>query len=62
LPSFVGVINATQPDVPSGGSVKQLSVSGTYNKVPASSTNGNLDAYSSYIRFRARRAHATGTN
>ncbi|MCB9582781.1 MAG: hypothetical protein H6717_37425 [Polyangiaceae bacterium] len=58
----ITAINATQPDVPSGSAVKSLSVQGSLHKVPLADTNGNLDAYSSYIRFRARRAHATGVN
>ncbi len=57
----VTVITSTQPDVPkSGGSLTPLSVSGTYNKVPSAQSSGNMDAYSSFLAFRARRAHATG--
>jgi hypothetical protein len=43
-----------------GGSLTPLSVSGTYNKVPSAQSSGNMDAYSSFLAFRARRAHATG--
>lgn len=58
----ITAINPTQPDVPSGGSVTPLSTSGSLNKVPTSQSSGNLDAYSSFMTFRARRAHITGTN
>jgi hypothetical protein len=57
----ITAITPTQPDVPkSGGSLTPLSVQGALNKVPASQTTGNMDAYSTYLQFRARRAHATG--
>jgi cysteine-rich repeat protein len=58
LGCFVGIINATQPDVDNGGTAT-LTL-GTGNKVPASQTDGNLNAYSSYVTFTANRAHATG--
>ncbi len=58
---FVTAINARQPDVPAttGGTVKTLTL-GTGNKVPASQTTGNNDAYSAYMKFDANRAHITG--
>lgn len=57
----VTVINPTQPDVPkAGGSLTALSNQGAVNKVPSAQSSGNMDAYSSFLTFRARRAHATG--
>jgi len=57
----ITAISPTQPDVAkSGGSLTPLSVSGNLNKIPSNQTSGNLDAYSSYLRFHARRVHATG--
>jgi cysteine-rich repeat protein len=53
------VVNPTQPDMPAGTSVQQLSL-GTGNKVPASQIAGNGDAYSAYYTFTANRAHLTG--
>jgi len=57
----VTVINPTQPDVAKpNGSPTPLSTQGSLNKVPSADTDGNLDAYSSFLSFRARRAHVTG--
>ncbi len=50
----------TQPDVAAGGPIQQLTL-GAGNKIPTTQTNNNQDAYSSYLRIRGRRAHATGT-
>lgn len=55
----ITAISRTQPDVNNGGHAP-LTL-GTNNKVPESQTDGNLNAYSSWFRFTARRAHATGT-
>ncbi|MGH7294316.1 MAG: DUF4215 domain-containing protein [Polyangiaceae bacterium] len=55
----VGVITPQQPDVPAGSSVTSLSL-GAGNKVPASQTTGDKDAYSSYLTFAGNRAHFTG--
>ncbi len=49
--------NATQPDVAASGTVKTLTATG--NKVPASQTTGDLDAYSLYATFATNRAHFT---
>jgi cysteine-rich repeat protein len=56
-PICVAVINATQPDVPSGTTVTPL-VLGPNNKVQQ--TAGDLDAYSAFMPFAANRAHFTG--
>lgn len=58
---FVAAINPLQPDVPavSGGTVKTLAL-GAGNKVAASQTTGDLDAYSAYLTFDAKRQHITG--
>jgi cysteine-rich repeat protein len=50
-----------EPDVPAtmGGTVQNLNL-GIGNKVPASMTTGNRDAYSAYMKFDANRAHITG--
>lgn len=54
-------INSTQPDMPKpGGSLTKLANQGALGKIPAADTAGNLDAYSSFLTFRARRAHVTG--
>ena len=53
------MINAQQPDVPAGATVTALSI-GAGNKVPASQSSGNKDAYSSYLTFDGNRAHFTG--
>jgi hypothetical protein len=55
----IPAVNATQPDVPSGATVKALSVGGTLHKV-TQTTAGDKDAYSSYLTFAANRAHFTG--
>lgn len=55
----ISALNPTQPDV-SGSGTKTLSVGGTYNKVQQA-TDGNTNAYSSWLSFHAKRAHATGT-
>jgi hypothetical protein len=56
---FATAVNATQPDVPGGATVRALTL-GAGNKVPTSQITGNVDAYSSYLTFTANRAHATG--
>ena len=55
---LVTAVNPEQPDVPASGSVKTLTFSG--NKIPASQTTGDEDAYSSYLTFTSNRAHFTG--
>jgi cysteine-rich repeat protein len=55
------VIFPTQPDVDHGGPGPLENDPANGNKVPAAMTDGNLDGYSSYFRFRARRVHVTGT-
>ena len=55
----ITAITRTQPDVINGGPTP-LAL-GTNNKVPASQTTGNTNAYSSWFRFTARREHATGS-
>jgi cysteine-rich repeat protein len=61
FPLCVAAINPQQPDVPAmtGGTVKTLTL-GTGNKVPTAQTTGDNDAYSSYMKFDANRAHITG--
>ena len=56
---LVTAINPEQPDVPSGAAINPLAL-GANNKVPASQSTGDLDAYSSYLKFDANRAHFTG--
>lgn len=54
-------INPTQPDVAKpGGSLTKLANQGALNKIPNADVAGNQDAYSSFLAFRARRAHVTG--
>jgi hypothetical protein len=55
----IAAIKPTQPDV-SGSGDKALKVGGTYHKV-TQTTVGNTNAYSSWLSFHAKRAHATGT-
>jgi cysteine-rich repeat protein len=52
-------VNPTQPDVPSGATVQQLTVGGTLNKVQQNVAS-DMDAYSAYLTFTANRAHFTG--
>jgi len=59
FPLCIGAINAQQPDVPAGATVQPLTL-GPGNKVPVSQTNGNNDAYSTYMKFDANRTHITG--
>jgi hypothetical protein len=58
---FVSVVTPSQPDVPAPGSasVRPLSL-GSGNAVPSGQSTGNVDAYSSYFKFDANRAHITG--
>jgi cysteine-rich repeat protein len=58
---FVTLVTPTQPDVPAPGSasVQPLSL-GSGNAVPSNQSTGNADAYSSYFKFDANRAHVTG--
>ncbi|HKO53107.1 MAG TPA: DUF4215 domain-containing protein [Polyangiaceae bacterium] len=58
---FVTLVTPAQPDVPAPGSasVRPLSL-GPGNAVPSSQSTGNDDAYSSYFKFDANRAHITG--
>ena len=58
---FVTVVTPAQPDVPAPGSasVRTLSI-GSGNAVPSDQSTGNEDAYSSYFKFEANRAHITG--
>jgi cysteine-rich repeat protein len=58
---LVAIVTATQPDVPATGSasVRPLSLDAG-NAVPSEQSTGNADAYSSYFRFNANRAHITG--
>lgn len=54
-------INPTQPDVAKpNGKLTALSNQGARNKIPSADTDGNLDAYSAFLAFRARRVHLTG--
>ncbi|MCC6899285.1 MAG: DUF4215 domain-containing protein [Polyangiaceae bacterium] len=54
-------INPTQPDVAKpGGKPTPLSNQGALNKIPDADVAANLDAYSAFLTFRARRAHVTG--
>lgn len=54
------VIFPTQPDVDHGGPWPLEIETANSNKIPASMTDGNLDGYSTYFRFRARRVRITG--
>lgn len=54
----IDVVNPKQPDVPANGTVATLSL-GAGNKVPASQSTGDKDAYSSFIQFDGERAHFT---
>jgi hypothetical protein len=55
-------VNPQQPDVPgTDGDIDVLTLSGANNKVASSQTTGNDDAYSSYFKFDANRAHITGS-
>ena len=58
---LVNVVTPTQPDVPAPGStsVRPLAL-GAGNAVPSGQSTGNEDAYSSYFKFDANRAHITG--
>lgn len=58
---FVTVVTPAQPDVPAveNASVRPLSI-GSGNAVPSEQSAGNQDAYSSYFKFSANRAHITG--
>jgi cysteine-rich repeat protein len=56
---LVTSINPSEPDVPAGATVKNLTL-GANNKVPTTQTTGNKDAYSSYLSFTANRSHLTG--
>jgi len=58
---FVTLVTPSQPDVPAPGSasVHPLSL-GSGNAVPSAQSSGNDDAYSSYFKFDANRAHITG--
>jgi cysteine-rich repeat protein len=55
------IVLPTQPDVDHGGAGTLMNDPNHLNKVPSSATAGNLDGYSSYFRFRARRVQVTGT-
>jgi cysteine-rich repeat protein len=54
------VVNPTQPDVPASGSTAQTLSLGANNKIPASQTSGDKDAYSAFMTFTGNRAHFTG--
>lgn len=55
------VVTATQPDVPGiGGAAVHTLTLGSGNAVSSNQTIGNTDAYSSYFKFDANRAHVTG--
>jgi cysteine-rich repeat protein len=54
----VTIVSPTQPDVDNGG-VANLRNEGPLNKIPRAQTDGNLNAYSAYFRYRLRRVHAT---
>jgi cysteine-rich repeat protein len=58
---YITAINASpKPDV-AGNGVSTLSVdTANKNKVPASQSNGNTNAYSAYFTFKANRTHITG--
>lgn len=58
---FVTLVTPSQPDVPVPGSaaIRPLSL-GAGNAVPSGQSTGNEDAYSSYFKFDATRAHITG--
>ena len=58
---LVNVVTPAQPDVPAPGSasVRPLSL-GSGNAVPSGQSTGNEDAYSSYFKFDANRAHISG--
>ncbi|NRA33046.1 MAG: hypothetical protein HRU17_06860, partial [Polyangiaceae bacterium] len=64
---FITLIDPTLPDVPRpGGSILALvrdeDLQGaTGSKVPLADTDGNLDSYSTYMRFTAERVHPVGT-
>jgi cysteine-rich repeat protein len=55
------VVFPTQPDVDNGGPGTLAVDPDNLNKVPSTMTDDNLDGYSSYFTFRARRVHVTGT-
>jgi len=57
---FITAINALQPDVAGTDADIDTLTLGTGNKVPASQVTGNDDAYSTYMKFNANRAHFTG--
>ena len=61
LSCLLTIVTAVQPDVPATGStsVRALSLD-SGNAVPSDQSTGNNDAYSSYFRFTANRAHITG--
>ncbi|HLK35344.1 MAG TPA: DUF4215 domain-containing protein [Polyangiaceae bacterium] len=55
----IPAVNAQQPDVAEATTVRTLSL-GAGNKVPASQSAGNQDAYSAYLKFDTLRAHISG--
>ncbi len=60
--SGITLITPTQPDVDRGGVAVLTNDPAKLNKIPPTQTDGNLNGYSTYSRFRARRAHATGVH
>lgn len=53
-------VNPTQPDVAKpAGKLTLLENQGALNKIPSADATDNLDAYSAFLSFRARRAHIT---
>jgi len=61
LVCLVTLVTPSQPDVPAPGSASVRSLSlGSGNAVPSDQSTGNDDAYSSYFKFDANRAHITG--
>lgn len=58
--TFLGnVVNPTQPDVAAGTSVKTLTP-GSKHIIPSTQTSGDMDAYSAFLTFTAKREHFTG--
>jgi cysteine-rich repeat protein len=53
-------VEATQPDVLRGGPLPLVADPDNFHKIPRTQTEGNLDGYSTYFKFRARRVHVTG--
>ncbi len=58
----IEIIFPSQPDVDHGGIAVLTNDPANLNKIPTAQTDGNLNGYSYYYHFRARRVHITGIN